>query len=277
MQTLSRYVSSEFDRLYATADAVAVQEVVMVQIRNRLCTLASELGCRLQDLASTFLVAAVKDTRYLLLHLGDGLIAYRKQGKVLVASAPANGQYANSTIFTTTSHASRSIRLFKGELGLIDGFVLMSDGCCASLYNKKAATLAPVLGWLMQLCTYLPSEVVELGLFEDLQNEVRYTTADDCSLAMLARRDPNFADVASLPQYLQARLFALPSFAASTRHRVRVYVRILELLKHPLHLRLMVKSVHLKLARLRKKVAVLQACRMVERLADGRFVSKIRL
>lgn len=277
VQTLCHYVSREFERLYATADVAAVQAAVLQPVLQELSSLAAELDCRVQELASTFLLAAVKEGRYILMHLGDGLIAYRKQGKLLVASAPVNGEYANSTIFTTSSHACQAIRLFKGDLGAIDGFVLMSDGSCSSLYNKATATPAPVLGWLMQLCTYLPAHVVEQGVTDSLESEVRHATADDCSLAILARRESAFTGVAALPHATLARLLALPEFAASSRRRVRVYVRVMECLKRPIYLSAIARQVHLKLKHLRRKVQFLLACRLVEQLPDGRYVSRARL
>lgn len=40
--------------------------------------LAQELDCLVKDLASTLLVVAVKNGKYLILHIGDGVIGYVK-------------------------------------------------------------------------------------------------------------------------------------------------------------------------------------------------------
>lgn len=276
VQTMCSYLSEEFDRLYSTPNAAAVRAEVMALLQSRLAALAAELDCRMSDLASTLLLAAVKGERYILLHLGDGLIAYRKNGILRPASLPTNGEYANTTTFTTSPPESAGMKLIKGELGAIDGFVLMSDGSYASLYNKAAAMPAPVLGWLMDLSSYLPPEEVELGLEESLAHDVRAMTTDDCSIAVLARRHyvPEGLAILSYPVLL--RLTGLEYHAPESRRRLRVYLRILSALAEPAYLSNIVPAVHQKISHLLKKVSILMQLHLVKRLPDGRYLSLAR-
>ena len=273
VQTMCSYMSTEFERLFANPNAAAVRAEIMALLHHKLRELAEVQGCSMADLASTLLLAAVKRERYILLHLGDGLIAYRKNGVLRPASLPSNGEYANTTTFTTSSPERAGMRLIKGELGAIDGFVLMSDGSYASLYNKALAAPAPVLGWLMDLCSYLPAEEVEQGLEESLANDVRAMTADDCSIAVLARhRDvPAGAAVLSYPVLL--RLTGLEYHAPNSRRRLRVYLSILSALAEPTYLSNIVPLVHQKISHLVKKINILAQLHLVKRLPDGRYVS----
>ncbi len=276
-QSMCRYLCREFDRLYETPHADSVRAEVMALLHRRLGALAVELDCSMQELASTLLVAAVKGGRYILLHLGDGLIAFRRYGRMLPASLPVNGEYANCTVFTTSTLSGRDMRLIKGELGDIEGFALMSDGSCASLFDKAEKAPAPVLGWLMDLCTYLPAHLVECGLQESMENEVRMVTEDDCSLAILARRQPDFCGLATLSRAVLMRLIGLPATSPQSRRRLRVYLRILAALARPRHLRSVQQEVHQKRSHLLKKLVFLLRCRLVEKLPDGRYVTRARL
>ena len=275
-QTLCHHLSREFERLYATNNAAIVRAELEELVRGKLQELAVELNCRLQDLGSTLLLAAIKGEHYILLHLGDGIIAYRKNGNLRIASAPVNGEYANSTVFTSSEHAFESMKLIKGKLGGIDGFVLMSDGSCASLYDKTQAEAAPVLGWLMDLCTYIPAKEVEEGLTESME-EVKAMTDDDCSIAIMCRRKESFSGISTLPMEILLRLTGLPSCEASSRHRLKVYLSILSALTEPTRLSSIVSVVHQKGSRLLKKVSQLMQLHLIKRLADGRYVSLARL
>lgn len=277
VQLMCQYMHKHFDRLYASSNAAAVRDEIVKMLQHELISLAEEKSCHVRDLASTLLVAVVKGTHYILIHVGDGVIAYRKEGVMKVASMPSNDEYANCTIFTTSSRALRDMRLLKGELGSIEGFALMSDGSAASLFDKVHRTPAAVLGWLMELCTYLPADVVEQGLAECMENDIRTITTDDCSLAILSCRNPKFQGVASLQYSTLCRLIYLPESASTTRHRLRSFLRLLNALEKPMYLANVVSRVHFKLPHLFKKISYLLSCHLVERLPDGRYVSLVRI
>lgn len=269
-------LSRDFDRFFATQNAAEVRVELLELLQKELCALADQFGARLQDFASTLLLAAVKDDRYILLHLGDGLIAYRKQGEILPASLPSNGEYVNSTTFTTSTQAFYSMRMLKGYLGEIEGFVLLSDGCCASLFDREKQRPAPVLGWLMDLCTFLPPEVVESGLTESLETEVCSATDDDCSIALLVRRPSEDAAPSARLAFLE-KVSGLAAAEPQIRRRLRVYLLVLAALERPGHLQSIVPLVHRKRAHLLKKIRFLQDAQLVDRLPDGRYVSLMRL
>ena len=139
-ERITRYVctcmSERFSDFYAEKDANAFKHRFLGGINSELEILADKMSCNIKDLASTLLVVSVKDDQYIMLHIGDGVIGYLKKNELKVASNPENGDFANVTVFTTSENAAAKMKIIKGNLGTIDGFVLMSDGSEASFYNK---------------------------------------------------------------------------------------------------------------------------------------------
>ena len=117
-----------FESYWDETEARIAKERLFKEISESLQEIAGQYDCQLKDMASTLLAVAVKDERYIILHLGDGVIGYCKEGVLKVASAPNNGEFANTTVFTTSSDACSQMKVFRGLLNGSNGFVLMSDG-----------------------------------------------------------------------------------------------------------------------------------------------------
>ena len=131
-----------FESYWDETEARIAKERLFKEISESLQQIAGQYDCQLKDMASTLLAVAVKDEKYIILHLGDGVIGYCKEGVLKVASAPNNGEFANTTVITTSSDACSQMKVFRGLLNGINGFVLMSDGPEACLYDKKNNELA---------------------------------------------------------------------------------------------------------------------------------------
>ena len=175
-----------FDEIFTNPDAADVRQYLIDEIVNRLYVLSESLDCELSDLASTLLGVAVKDDRYVIIHIGDGVIGYYSQGELRVASNPENGEFINTTVFTTSPDAQNQMHLFKGNLNDIEGFVMFSDGPEKVLYNYKSQTILPSLTELMEDLQSKPENIVEADLKETLE-EIGNVSFDDCSLIAMAR------------------------------------------------------------------------------------------
>ena len=202
VECVSNLLIDRFDEFYRESDPSAVRREVLSCILNDLETLKETLGCELSDLASTLLCAVVHDRRYIIFHLGDGVIGYQDDEALKVASVPDNGEFCNTTVFTTSENAEASIKLLKGEMSdSIKGFVLFSDGVESILYkhNKKeiSQSLSPVFDDLAQQ----DSSEVEQNLLETLE-EIKTHTQDDCSIIVMSKvPDSETSDEdASLPE-----------------------------------------------------------------------------
>ena len=187
VQCISNILADQFYSFYEQSDPSVVRHELLSRVVEELELVSKDIGCALQELASTLLSVAVCGDKYLIVHLGDGVIGYHDNGILKVASSPNNGEFCNSTVFTTSSAAEESIRLLKGTLrDGMKGFVLFSDGVESILYkhskNEISQSLYPVFDDLAQLD---PSEV-EKDLLETLE-EIKGHTSDDCSIIVMSR------------------------------------------------------------------------------------------
>ena len=116
-----------------------------------------------------------------------------KDGDLRIVSAPDNGEFANQTTFLTSANAVDSMRLFRGSLKGVTGFVQMSDGTSASLYEYRTNELAPACAKLIEAVGTAPTRQRkhpehEKRLRRIVDTRLRQATQDDCSIGILARR-----------------------------------------------------------------------------------------
>lgn len=248
VRSMCEYICQHFDELSANADGVAVKKQLLQEVNDRLLEVAVQQGCLLEDLASTLLLVAIKKETFIMMHIGDGVIGYTKEGKVKVASKPANGEYSNETYFTTSPDAIRTMSLIKGNLQEIDGFILMSDGTEMSLYDKGTNTLAPVIGRIFSMLSFLPKDVVSAKVEDSMRTVIHDATADDCSIAIVARTKEMKDGFASLDPMDQMKILGIDEGKAKPLYKV---ARVLEILDRTrgiedISRRLRVKKVYLK-------------------------------
>lgn len=184
---------SRFHDLVASDDADSARHAVLDCLLARLEQVAARVGCSTTDLASTFLAVGLTSEQFVVLHIGDGVIGYQKHDELRVVSAPDNTEFANQTTFVTSLGAAASMRLFRGSLHNVAGFVLMSDGTSASLYDYRASRLAPACAKLIRLVGSAPTRSASNPAHKRevrrlLDTKVRDATKDDCSIGILARR-----------------------------------------------------------------------------------------
>lgn len=182
---IANMLIESFEDIYGNPSSGNVARDIMKNIRAGLQQLADEYGVELKTLASTLLAVAVREDKYIYLHLGDGVIGAFRKGRTFMASAPANGEFANSTVFTTSNRAEEYMQLGKGVLGDIEGFVLMSDGSAHSLVQKQQARFAGAVATMFRLGRLLPKAYMENLLRKDLLPAMLCKTIDDCSIALL--------------------------------------------------------------------------------------------
>ncbi|MEM1319438.1 MAG: PP2C family serine/threonine-protein phosphatase [Bacteroidota bacterium] len=179
-----------FDSIYEKESAVIAQ-VIVQHIQVALGERAEELGGSIKDFAATLLFVAVRQGRYIAGHIGDGVIGFSQQRAVQVLSQPENGAYINLTYFITSKEAIEHLRIYKGDIESINGFLLLSDGSTASLYNRRGGELSRAGMTMLQWLDRHSREEVEAALLENITQWLLPKTSDDCSIAMLRRRRPS--------------------------------------------------------------------------------------
>lgn len=202
-QVMGDAICENFDVLFNENDGAAVKRKLIDDITLCLDDMAKEIECERKDLASTFLLAAVCEERYIIIHIGDGVIGYLKDDELKVASHPENDEFANVTYFTTSKNVLSKINILKGNLGNINGFALMSDGTEFSFYDKRKKSLCEALKKIMlesrNSCTKLNADVEEF-----FETQIKQRTNDDCSLITIVRAETRVEDVA--PQSMFRKL-----------------------------------------------------------------------
>ncbi|MFN8303560.1 MAG: PP2C family serine/threonine-protein phosphatase [Saprospiraceae bacterium] len=175
-----------FDKFFLD-EAKEVREKIIHVLRTNLGMQAKVKEAVKRDFASTLLFVAVKGENFIAGHIGDGIIGYVKGNELITLSPPENGEYINETYFVTSNNYQRNLRLFKGEVQNINGFVLMSDGTCESLFDKANRSLAPVVKEIIEWLDENSIEVVTNALKSNLEEVIRNKTLDDCSLAIMKK------------------------------------------------------------------------------------------
>jgi len=188
-----RLLVERFHDFATSDDAAQARQDIVEHLRRGLTKTADKIGCEVADLATTFLAVAVSEDRFVIAHVGDGVVGYMKHGVLKVASAPDNTEFANTTTFITSSDAGASLRLFRGSLEGVSGFILMSDGTSASLYDQRSGQLAPACEKLIAITATAPTRhsknpEYKRRLKRAINTQIRAATKDDCSIGVFGRR-----------------------------------------------------------------------------------------
>ena len=160
--------------------------------RSGTCGTWRRRSCALPYLGSRFLGA----------HVGDGVVGYVKNGELKVISAPDNSEFANQTTFVTSGRALESMRLFRGSLDGVAGFILMSDGTGESLFDARTGELAGACAKLIAAVGSAPAELSKTSkhtkrLRRLMDLKIRAATKDDCSIGILGRNAASRSDGAA--------------------------------------------------------------------------------
>lgn len=183
---VARELCHSFEEFYKAKDSRIVRLRLIDAVQEKLQELSTEHGASMKDFASTLLFVAQKDKRYIAGQLGDGCMAVLRAKETCLVTKPEKGEFANVTYFTTSSDAEQHLKLFKGEVGALSGFFLMSDGAAESLYQRASGEFAPLVGRLVT-DTFCKNKKWMRHLLESFfETHILSRTTDDCSIAILS-------------------------------------------------------------------------------------------
>lgn len=187
-----KLLADRFSNIVSSNDGAKLKLEIVRHLVGRLEEVARPLNVDVKDLAATLLAVAASGDHFVIMHVGDGVVGFVKNGESRVASGPDNSEFANQTTFLTSEGAAVSMRLLRGSLDGVTGFLLMSDGTANSLYNARRKELAPAcsklvarLGSAPTVQTKNPEYKKQLRRLVDLK--IRFATKDDCSIGILGR------------------------------------------------------------------------------------------
>ena len=139
-----------------------------------------------KDLSSTLLFIAIKNNKFIIGHIGDGVIGMLdNENNLKTISKPDNGEFSNSTFFTTSTKYKERLRILKGRLKSANGFILISDGAEESLYDKKKELLSNTNKIIINWLENNSEKEVEKALYNNLEQIISKQTSDDCSIGIM--------------------------------------------------------------------------------------------
>ena len=173
------------------SDREAVGDAVLAGCRSEMAKQATAKGYEVGELAATLAFVAVSSSVFIAGSLGDGVVmAAKRRGFGLEVPESLfeqdRGEYANETVFLTSSHARQRLRIVRESLDA-DGFLVMSDGSAESLFLRNSGTPAPAVHRILSAFEDRPSYDVDRDLRASVMPMLAERTKDDCSLAVLRR------------------------------------------------------------------------------------------
>jgi uncharacterized protein YsxB (DUF464 family) len=264
INSASDFIADNFLSLIENSDGRQVKLLILETINANLEKIAEEYECTLNDLASTLLLVAVCEEWYIIIHIGDGVIGYLDGTDLKIASFPDNGEYSNITTFVTSSNAPISMRLFKGNINDISGFIIMSDGTEQSLYHKSTKTLANATIRLMHRNCLLNTKIMENQLHNTLASLISKNTEDDCSIAILSRRHGVLRPYENLDFFEKCDLLNIKPRHKDAKKRVIWIDAALQSLALPKSVKQLSRELYLKPRYVKKKIKTLDLSGLVE-------------
>lgn len=170
-------------------DPEVVKEQILDACRSETIKKANVLGCPIIELSATLTFVAVTGDICILGNLGDGVVVMLQNGEPKVLIGQERGEFANETVFLTSSRANEHLRIIKEPLGPREGFAIMSDGAAESLYQRYDSTLAPALTRIFSWFKEHTSAEIKDIFHGSVMPLIVTRTQDDCSLAVLRRVD----------------------------------------------------------------------------------------
>jgi serine/threonine protein phosphatase PrpC len=187
VENILPFISNNFAEFYE--DFNKASEKINRFVIDSLSKLSNSERIEFKNLASTLLFVCIDITnfKYLVAHIGDGIIFKESKNEVYVLSHPFKGEFANSTIFTTSKYSAYKMRVQSGEITSDTGFLICSDGAAEALYDR--AQKKPNYKLSKQILSWLDNyseEEVNKAIVSNLENGVfKEVTNDDCSLCIL--------------------------------------------------------------------------------------------
>ena len=195
-KAISKHIADNYDVVYSDNEENIAKKLSEL-MSSELIKYATEKEYELDDLSSTFLLVAVNqlNNTYISIHLGDGVIGVNQNQKLILHSAPHNGDAPNITFMTTSDDLNQHIRVQRGSLENVNGFTLMSDGAAHVLFAYKVQVFTNNAQIIINHAIEgkMTSELIDTFTHDFLVP--RCLVFDDCSIAILVNSHENAIEV----------------------------------------------------------------------------------
>jgi len=201
VQTICDLMVHHFDAFFFELHESVIRSVLVAAVQSELAIKSQELMLGGMDtLSATMLFCAVKDTRMICGHIGDGVIARVTGSGLQPVFLPQNGEDASSTIFMTLPDAQDYLRVVRTTIDDTHAIVLMTDGISDMVYDGTKLLLKPVVARLAELAA-LSKEDSEMQLTQTIRSFIIDASplSDDASIGILYMPGTKVPDPNSLP------------------------------------------------------------------------------
>lgn len=129
VEKISKFIVSHFDELYEM-DETQIKFNIIINIKKELYRLCEKYQISLKQLQSTVLAAAMdqRTGKYILCHLGDGVIGGKNGEGYVVLSYPENGVNHRYTRTICSEDVMDVMRIQRGQNAELTQICLLSDG-----------------------------------------------------------------------------------------------------------------------------------------------------
>jgi len=199
-KTICQLLNKEFFKIYmhcekrGKAEAEYQDEMkklkryILKEILTALNHYATQEGLLLDDLSSTLLFCAIHNNKYIIGHIGDGVIGglFEENNELTIKtlSVPKNDGAPNITFFLTDSNALDHLRISTGEFTNCRGIILMSDGPGEVMYDETQGMNKNVIKIFDNYHKTPPAEYHQI-LKRFLSESISKYSNDDLSLNLL--------------------------------------------------------------------------------------------
>ncbi len=184
-KVITEFFCNNFDKLYNNDNKEELSAVFVAVCQRALKMYAEKLGIEeIARFAATLLAVAVKDSRVMAFHIGDGVIGKLTENGTEVLSAPENGEFANLTYFITSPMAKDHVRIYKGSNEGVYSYFLMSDGTAEFVYDDDEHKFH---NSARKMCLLSLEDEGQLKLSETIEKYMvgADSSSDDCSFICL--------------------------------------------------------------------------------------------
>jgi serine/threonine protein phosphatase PrpC len=179
------------EKLDEYLDSKNIEKKILKFIEEMLDILSSTSKLKFEELSSTLLFAVIYEDRYLIGHIGDGLIINVTEDKELNILSKQDDfafEYANQTIFCNSLNFPNRLKIYEGDIKDIEnGLLLCSDGVEDTIYDyqndKIIDSCLTMINWLDKY----DEPKVSLGLKHNLKENIAKKSSDDLSIIVLKR------------------------------------------------------------------------------------------
>jgi serine/threonine protein phosphatase PrpC len=172
---------NNFD-LFFDSDPFIAKRKIIHTLRTHLGIEARKKHTKIDEFASTLLFVAIKKNRIIAGHIGDGLIAYKKNNILEILSPPENGEFTNLTYFVTSKYYLHHLRLYKGGIDDIKAIYLLTDGIANIFYSRKQKEILKSFETISKALEGKNSQELGSTIKKILDNNISKRTNDDSTL-----------------------------------------------------------------------------------------------